>query len=73
MIHVTPWFMLAAFLAIVAYDVIAYLRGGAQATISRITLATLSRFPIIALTLGLALGALLGHLAWPQPNPGLCP
>ena len=52
----------------VAYDVVAFLRGGVQATISRVTLGWARRWPLLPLLVGVV----LGHLFWPQPVPSLC-
>ena len=60
-------------LLLAAADVYLLVRYGVQATISRHTIAILARYPIVAVLLGVAVGVLLGHLAWPQPTPGLCP
>ena len=72
--HLTTWVILGFFVAIVAYDVVALILGGVQATISRVTIAAIGRWPIIGCLLGLAVGVLLGHLVWWQPQPGCaCP
>jgi hypothetical protein len=48
----------------VAYDVLAYVRGGVDSTISRVVLAWAQRWPPIPFSVGV----LCGHLFWPQPQ-----
>jgi hypothetical protein len=52
-------------LLVIAYDVVAYLRGGVQATISRVVLGWSAAAPLLPF----GVGVLCGHLFWPQPLP----
>jgi hypothetical protein len=47
------------------YDIVAYVHGGVQATISRVVLGWAHANPVVAFAVGL----LCGHLFWPQPIP----
>lgn len=67
-VAVTKALLVALVLALAVYDIVAYLRGGVRATISRIVLSWATRWPVVVL----ALGIVLGHVLWPQPTPGLC-
>lgn len=51
---------------LVLYDVIAALIAGRGATISWVTLTLMRKWPIIAL----AVGVVVGHIAWPNQPPG---
>lgn len=50
--------------AAIVYDIVAFKEGTVDATISRIVLAWAHRWPIVPF----AMGALVGHLTWPQPQ-----
>lgn len=49
----------------IVFDAIMYAREGWTGTISYLVLTRSRRYPIIAL----AVGVLIGHLFWPQPEP----
>lgn len=46
------------------YDLFAYSRGGYEATISRVVMDAFYGNPVLSL----AVGVVIGHLAWPQPG-----
>lgn len=52
--------------ALLVYDLIAYSRGGNEATLSKVILDTSRDWPIIPLLVGLIFGLLSGHFFWPQ-------
>jgi len=52
--------------ALLAYDLMAYLDGGNDATISKVILDASRDWPIIPLIVGLIFGLLSGHFFWPQ-------
>lgn len=49
----------------IVFDAVMYAREGWTGTISYLVLAKSRRYPIIAF----AVGVLIGHLFWPQPEP----
>lgn len=57
--------VLACCAALAAWDLYAYGRGGWPATVSYLVLTRARRHPILAV----AVGVLIGHLFWPQPEP----
>jgi hypothetical protein len=71
------WIVLLAgcAVALAVGDVLLWRLGGTQATNSRHTLAIVTRYPIVAVLVGLGLGILGGHLFWGQwVGPGgVCP
>jgi hypothetical protein len=50
----------------IAYDIIAYARGGNAATFSYICLSVANRYRGFAILLAFAIGVLFGHLFLPQ-------
>ncbi len=58
----TGWFILAAILAITAYDLFVWWYFGEAATISAVTRAAGKRWPLLAPLLAFAAGAIYGHL-----------
>lgn len=60
--QVTELLILIVVVGALLYDLFAYLKGGNDATISKITLDAEKDWPIIAFLMGL----LMGHLTWPQ-------
>lgn len=61
----TQLLVVAVVAVLIAYDVIAYLHGGVDATISRVVLSAAHDAPAIPF----AAGVLCGHLFWSQPPP----
>lgn len=61
----TAVFVLTITVASILFDAVMYWRGGWEATISYLALSKSRRYPIIPF----ALGVLVGHLFWPQPEP----
>lgn len=57
--------IVAVFLFVVCYDVLVFLRGGVEATISRVVLSWAHEYPVLPFSSGV----LCGHLFWPQPKP----
>jgi len=49
----------------IVFDAVMYARAGWEGTISYLVLTRSRRYPIIAC----AVGVLIGHLFWPQPEP----
>jgi hypothetical protein len=64
--EVTVLVLIAGLLAWIVYDLIAYVRGGNSATISRVMLGTAAKYPVFALAFVFLLGVLTGHLFVPQ-------
>ncbi|QJW94698.1 hypothetical protein [Frigoriglobus tundricola] len=62
----TALVIIAAFLILVGYDLIAYARGGNPATLSRVSLDTANTYRGFVMVVCLAVGVLLGHLFVPQ-------
>ena len=56
-------------LVVGVYDLVAYLRGGNNATISKTCLDTAREYPLFAICVVFAFGALCGHLFVPQHLP----
>lgn len=54
--------------AMLVYDLVAYIRGGNEATLSKVILDTSRDWPIIPLLVGLIFGLLSGHFFWPQAS-----
>lgn len=64
---VTQYFLASAILAILAYDVYAYIQGGQDATISSLVIKDWSReYPAFTF----AIGFIMGHLFWPLHPKG---
>lgn len=63
---VTKWVIVIAPVLIAFYDVIAYSRGGDEATISRVCVETAHNNPLFLIMFIFALGVLAGHLFAPQ-------
>lgn len=64
--NLTKNIMIAIVLLLIAYDVLAIVYGGVEATISHITLNYSKEYPIIPF----AVGVVCGHLFWSQKDKG---
>jgi hypothetical protein len=60
------WLFIGCAFVLALGDVLLYLRGGVQATISRHVIGLSYRYPLLPLCVGLAVGILGGHLFWGQ-------
>lgn len=69
MIHATGWFVSLStglfFLALLIWTVMAG-QVAKRSTVSSWLLDTWRRYPVIPLIVGMVLGVLFGHWAWPQ-------
>ncbi len=65
MSRVTLVYVLTVVVVSIVFDAVMYWRGGWEATISYLVLTRSRRYQVIAL----AVGILIGHLFWPQPEP----
>ena len=63
--NLTLVYVLTVLVVSIVFDAIMYCRGGWQATISYLVLTRSGRYRIIPF----ALGVLVGHWLWPQPEP----
>ena len=59
---ITVGILVAVVVLLIVWDVYAYLAGGSQATISRVTLAFAGEHPVVPFLIGVV----SGHLFWPQ-------
>jgi len=72
--HLSDWstitaiFLVIIALVIIAYDVLAVIKGGNKATISRVIIDTSREWLIIPLFFGI----LMGHFFWPQATKETC-
>jgi hypothetical protein len=60
--NATTWFLTAAVVVFIVYDIFAAIHWGADGTISRDILQIAYIHPILPF----AIGVLMGHLFWPQ-------
>lgn len=63
---VTKWLIILVPVLIAFYDIVAYRRGGNEATISKVCLDVSLQYRLFALVFVFALGLLCGHLFAPQ-------